>query len=156
MKRGLIVLVCVLLAGFAGFWLMRSQKAPRHHGTIIDSMPELAWVKTDLKLTDAQFGKVSDLHAAYRPKCADMCRSLAEAHEAIEALAEKDRRMTPELEAAIRRHAAVHAACQQAMLEHLYQTAALLDPGQATRYLEVMVPEALESAHGKSGTPETH
>ena len=155
MKRGFIVVVSVILIGLAGFWVVRSQKAARHQGgPIIDSMPELTWVRNELKLDDAQFEKVGALHRAYRPKCADMCRRLSLAHEKVETLAEAGNGMTPELEVAIKEHAQVHAECQRAMLEHLYQTAELLHPSQAARYLEIMVPEAIDSTHPASGAKE--
>jgi hypothetical protein len=82
-----------------------------------------------------------------------MCRRIAEAHSRLESLSRTARGMTPELEAAIRDHARVHAECQQRMLEHLYQTAKLFDDQQAARYLETMVHHALDSASGGTTCP---
>ena len=31
---------------------------------LLDSIPELAWLRVDLKLSDAQFAKASELHVA--------------------------------------------------------------------------------------------
>lgn len=158
MKRGLILVLAVLLAGFAGFSITRYQKVASQHGdgVLLDAMPELSWVKSELKLTDGQFEKVSALHVAYRPKCEEMCHSLSRAHRKVGELAAANGVMTPELEAAIREHAEVHAACQRAMLEHLYQTAALLEPAQGSRYLGIMIPQALDSANGAPGEPAHH
>lgn len=127
MKKGLLFLVLALAAGFAAFCLTRSHQQSVHNGLLMDSMPELAWLRTELKLTDDQFAKASALHAVYRPVCATMCRNIAEAHEKLETLARSGRGMTPELDAAIRDHARVHAECQRKMLEHLYETANLFD-----------------------------
>lgn len=144
MKKAFLILTAALLAGVMAFCLMHSQKSTQAKGILVDSMPELAWVRSELQLTDAQFAKVSELHAAYRPKCVEMCRRNAESHERLEKLAEKDRKLTPELEATIREHATIRAECQQAMLRHLYETAAALDEKQAARYLDTMIPYALD------------
>lgn len=152
MRKGLIILAVAALAGVMAFCLMRSHKLAAVRGPMLDSMPELAWLRTELKLTDEQFTKVSRLHVAYRPECMEMCRDISEAHEKTEGLtAVKVREMTPELEAAIREHALIHADCQQAMLKHLYETAAVLDDTQASRYLETMLPYALDFSLSESG-----
>ncbi len=151
MKKGIIFLITAILAGVLAFCLMRSHKMAAIRGSLLDSMPELAWVRTELKLTDEQFAKVSELHAAYRPKCVEMCGRISEAHEKIEGLAKKDRKLTPELEEAIREHARIHVECQQAMLKHIYETSAVLSGNQASRYLETMLPYALDFTHSESG-----
>ena len=145
MKRGFAILVLALAAGIVAYCVTRSQQQPLRQEVLLDSMPELAWLRSELKLSDTQFAKACELHAAYRPKCAAMCQRIAEAQAKLEALASGGRGMSPELEAAIGEHARVHAECQQRMLEHLYQTAALFDEKQAARYLETMVPHALDS-----------
>lgn len=146
MQKGLLILVLALVAGIAAFSVTRSHRQAAHKEVLLDSLPELAWLRAELKLSDAQFAKASALHVAYRPTCAEMCRNIADAHAKLENLAQGGRGMTSELEAAIRNHARVHAECQQKMLGHLYQTASLFDDRQAARFLETMIPHALDSA----------
>jgi chromosome segregation ATPase len=119
-------------------------------------MPELAWLRKELKLTDEQFAKVSELHAAYRPKCEEMCQQISLAHEKLEEAARAAREMSPELQAALREHAETHARCQQAMLKHIYETAEVLDKGQASRYLEMTLPFALDSTASGSEPGNLH
>ncbi len=145
MKRGLLFLLLALAAGIAAFCIARSHRQSPASGVLLDTMPELAWLRTELKLTDDQFTKAGELHVAYRPVCAEMCRHISEAHEKLETISRSARGMTPELDAAIKEHARVHAECQRKMLEHLYQTAVLFDEKQATNYLETMIPHALDS-----------
>lgn len=145
MKKGLLMLLIALVAGAAAFWVMRSRQPHDHQTVLLDSMPELAWLRGELNLSDDQFAQASALHAAYRPECALMCRRIAETRTRMEALAQGTRAMTPELAEAIREHALVRAECQQKMLGHLYQTARLLNDRQAARYLEKVLPHALES-----------
>ncbi len=145
MKKGLIILMCALVAGAGTFWVTRCHQQAARQEVLLDAMPELAWLRGELHLSDAQFAQASALHTAYRPQCAIMCCRIAEARARLEAIAQGARGMTPELTDAIREHARVRAECQQKMLDHLYQTAALLDDSQAARYLAKVLPQALES-----------
>lgn len=154
MNRAFFTILLALAAGILAFSLMRSHKLASREDVLLDAMPELTWLKTELKATDAQFAKVTELHLAYRPKCVEMCRRITDAHAKVDALARANRGMTPELDAALREHAATHAECQQAMLEHIYRTAALLDPGQASRYIETVLPIALELTRSAPSRPE--
>jgi Spy/CpxP family protein refolding chaperone len=145
MKKALIILALALAAGYCTFAFVRSSKetVPAGHAggaSLLEAMPELSWLRQELKLTDLQFKKVSALHSAYRPKCIEMCDRIVEAHERLERIADDAKGVTPELEAAISDHARIHTECQTEMLKHLYQTAALLDEEQAKLYLDTMLP----------------
>ena len=154
MKKAVLILAVSIVAGAMAFCLMRSHQIAKHQGALVDSMPELTWVRTELKLNDEQFARVSKLHSDYRPKCMKMCGEIAAAREKMTALASRNRQMSPELETAIREYAVTRAECQQAMLNHIYQTAALLDKDQASRYLETTLPYALDTA--ESGDAHSH
>ncbi|MES2476893.1 MAG: hypothetical protein V4689_15320 [Verrucomicrobiota bacterium] len=149
--KALYVLMAILAAGVLAFCLMRSHRMPSRGDALVDSMPELGWVRSELKLTDEQFKQVAQLHVDYRPKCVKMCHRISQAHERIEELAKTGRGMTPELDAALREHAAIHLECQQTMLSHIYQTAALLDDRQSAKYLDTMLPYALDFTHSETG-----
>jgi len=153
MKKALIILALALVTGYCTFTFMRSIKEsePAEHAgaSLLETMPELNWMRQELKLTDLQFKKVSELHSAYRPKCVEMCNRIAEAHGRLERIADEAKGVSPELEAAISDHARIHTECQTAMLEHLYQTAALLDEEQAKLYLDTMLPYALDFSHSE-------
>ncbi len=151
MKKGLIFLGIILMAGVASFCLMRSHKMAERQALLRDCLPELAWVRTELKLTDGQLEKVTALHTAYLPKCTEMCRRIAAAGEKVSVAAKGSREMSPELGAAIREHSETRSQCQQEMIRHIYETAAILDKDQASRYLEAMLPFALECDPSKSG-----
>ena len=151
MKRGLILMALAITAGVVAFCFTRSHQMAERRELRLDAMPELAWVRTDLKLTDEQFAKVSELHVAYRPRCVDMCRRISKAHDKVEAAAHGGGTMTHELETAIREHAETQVECQRAMLKHIYETAAVLDKDQASRYLETMLPFALDFAPVEAG-----
>lgn len=156
MKKPFLIILLLLLAGAAAFCLTHSFRTAEPKAALLNKMPELAWVRSELKLTDEQFAKVSELHAAYRPKCEEMCRRILEAHRKLDSLAAKDSVVTEEMRAAIREHANIHAECQEAMLKHLYQTADLLDSQQAAKYLETMLPYALDFSHSEPQSIHRH
>ncbi len=157
MKKALVVLLMALVAGLAAFCVMRSyQQKKSHSGVMLDAMPELAWLRTELHLSEQQFAEVSRLHAAYRPKCEEMCMEIAKARHELEAATLRNRGMNAEVEAAIRKHADTRAKCRQEMLRHMYETAALLDADQAARYLQTMLPFAMDDAGAGAGDHESH
>jgi len=156
MKKNLIILTVSILSGVAAFSLMRSDKAAAASGALLGPTPEPGRVRKDLGLTEEQFAKVSELHAAYRPKCLDLCRHISDAHAKLASLTRRDRDVTPELEAAIREHADVHARCQQAMLKHIYETAATLDEKRAARYLDTMLPFTLDFTPSEPEAGHSH
>ncbi len=156
MKKGLLILVLALAVSVAAYFVARTHQQARHNAVLLDSMPELAWLRSELNLSDRQFEKVSELHVAYRPHCAEMCRRISEAQTKFESLARDNRDMTPELDQAIQEHARVRAECRRHMLEHLYQTAAVMDARQASRYLKIVLPAAFDAPAYGTGSPSHH
>lgn len=150
-KVGAVILLIALMAGFCVFIAVRSHKSPSAHGALIDDLPELEWCRTELNLSTEQFEKVRELHVAYRPECEEMCDRIRDTHIRLEEASQGAEGVTPELKAAIADHARIHAECQEAMLEHLYETAAVLDENQAERYLKMMLPFALDFSHSEPG-----
>lgn len=160
MKRGLWIVGAALLAGILGFVIVRQQycrtmskKAASHEDN--SRLPELEWFRNELKLSDEQFSKVSELHVAYRPTCEDLCMRIMASHKKIKAYVDGGKQVTPELKAALQEHAALHVECQTAMLTHLYQTSACMSQDQAKHYLDAMLPQviemAMEPSHMSSG-----
>ncbi|MGD7653730.1 MAG: hypothetical protein ACQCXQ_10975 [Verrucomicrobiales bacterium] len=144
MKRGLFMLGVALLSGFLAFWFTRQHQRAEQAGILLDAMPELAWMKSELGLNDSQFSKASELHAAYRPVCVEMCAAIDRSRSRLLELAVAQRELTPALQDAIAEHARVMADCKRRMLAHLYETAALMDDDQAADYLETVLPLAFE------------
>jgi hypothetical protein len=143
MKKSLAILILALLAGFAAFGITRKHCATSNGNTLLDHLPELAWLKTELTLSDTQFSKVAELHDAYRPVCEEMCRRIDESRAHLEAVALKNRSTDTELQQAIADYERVRGECKMKMLEHLYQTAALMNEEQAGRHLKTVLPAAL-------------
>lgn len=155
MKRGLLILITALLVGTVGYFVTRQQccctisdSAAAHDGGSM--LPELEWLHHELKLTDEQFAKVKEKHLTYRPTCEALCMKVAASHKKVQALAQAGNIDTPDIEAALQEQAAVHVECQKAMLKHLHETASVMSPEQAKRYLDTMLPQVIGADAGHS------
>jgi hypothetical protein len=156
MNRLLVALGLSLLAGVLAFFAMRSHALKdRSNALLVDQQPELAWLKSELQLKDAEISKVRAMHLEYRPKCLEMCKRIAQARMNLQAVSQSERAWTPALERAILEHAKVQADCKREMLKHLYDTAAVLRPEKAERFLQATLPAALGGYHG-DGTDSCH
>lgn len=158
MKRGLIILILAVTVSAAAFVITRNQCqcAVKNNATMHDGdtlLPELEWLHHELNLDDAQFLKVKSLHLAYRPICEALCMKVMASQKKLGRLASQGNLATPELEAALQEQAAVRVECQQAMLKHLKETAAVMSPEQAQQYLDTMLPQVLgtEAEHLSHG-----
>lgn len=149
--KALFILIGILTSGVLAFCLMRNLRMPSRGDVLLHRMPELEWVRSELKLTDEQLKKVAQLHMDYQPECERLCNRISQAHEQIEELAKAGRGMTPELDAALRERSAVHLECQRTMLGHIYRTASLLDERQSAQYLDSVLPYALDYKHSETG-----
>jgi hypothetical protein len=132
-----------LVAGLLAYGVTRKHCATSNGNTLLDQLPELAWLRTELSLSDAQFTEIAERHAAYRPVCEEMCRRIEESRSRLESIALKNRATDTELRQAISDYERVRGECKMKMLEHLYQTAALMNEEQAGRYLKTVLPAAL-------------
>lgn len=148
MKKPIVILIVALIAGFAAFGITRRHSAATKGDTLLDQLPELAWLRTELALSDSQFSKVAELHASYRPVCGEMCERIGKSRARLEAAALKNRTTGSELQQAVADYESVRSDCKMRMLDHLYQTAALMNEEQAGRYLKMVLPAALDTSGG--------
>lgn len=161
MKRGLWIVAAALLAGILGFilaqqkycWGVNPPTASRDGHT---QLPELEWLHRELKLTDQQFAKVSELHLSYRPTCEALCMRVMALHHKVKTLVDAGTQVSPELKVALEEHAMLHVECQTAMLTHLYRTAECMSPEQGKQYLNAMLPQVIEMAMEPESTPHRH
>jgi hypothetical protein len=144
MKRRLLILAGLLAAALVAYgvshWLLM-RRAPQEHHIAGDP---LEWMQQEFRLDDATFAKVKALHTAYAPTCADLCLAIAQANTRVRDLTAQSRSMTPELADAIREAQLRQADCRTAMLRHIYETAALLPPETAPRYLTAVTGRLCE------------
>ena len=110
--------------------------------------PELAWLKEEFNLSDAEFKRVSELHAAYLPQCAEMCRQINAQNQRLKELLAATNQVTPEIEAAIMESSKLRGECQRNMLKHFYEVSRTMPPEQGRRYLAWVQEKTFLSDYG--------
>ena len=148
MKRGLVILLAAVALGVGMFygsrWMLSCNcevtgVVPTEHGSLL---PELEWLRHSLDLTDSQFEKVKALHLAYQPTCEELCLRVHRSNEVLLAASTKSRAVEGGVAEHLRERANLAVECQQAMLQHVYETAACMQPEQAEKYLHLVLPPA--------------
>ena len=119
------------------------------------SHPELAWLKHEYHLTDAQFAQVAQLHDAYRPKCAEMCRRIDDQNAKVQQLLASTNTVTPEIKQALTKAAQLRVECQSAMMQHFYEVSRAMPPEQGKRYLSWVQQDTLLPGRMVPTSPST-
>lgn len=135
MKKSGIILVVGLLActaAFAGFYYFGTITC---RGLMREPQPELAWLKKEFHLSDAEFARVSQLHAAYLPQCRERCRLIQQQDEKLQQLLAQAQTVTPEIQTLLAERAKMRGDCEAEMLKHFLAVSRTMPPEQGRRYL---------------------
>ena len=111
--------------------------------------PEVAWLKHEFDITDAEFKRISDLHAAYLPQCKEMCAKIDRENTRLSALLSNSTNVTKEIEQTLDSTARLRAECQTMMLNHFFEVSKAMSPDQGKRYL-AWVQEKTINPHSMS------
>jgi hypothetical protein len=148
MRRTLLILIAGLLLAVGGFCAIYFAKVSSKPRLPANTAPELAWLKTEFKLGDAEFNRIAALHSAYYPECQEMCRRIAQKNTELKTLLSKATTVTPEIEKALAEAAQMRAHCQKLMLNHFYEVAQAMPAPQRDRYLSWVQDHTLFFNHG--------
>ena len=150
MKRGIFILLTAVAVGLCTFFCAhrilspttsdQATSMPKENGSLL---PELNWLRQWLRLDEEQMQKVKNLHLAYLPKCEVLCQRVCLSNEHILALTAQSTSVDTRMRSAMDERAKLAVECQQALLQHVFQTAACLRPDQSRKYLDLMVPYTL-------------
>lgn len=133
--RILIAVVALALAAYASSYLALTH---RHRNIEKSPAPELAWLKTEYRLSDEQFTRVCELHLRYQPHCQEMCDRIRQRNAVLARLIASTNTVTPEIERVLKETAQLRQDCQKMMLEHFFAVSRAMPPEQARRYLSEM------------------
>jgi hypothetical protein len=133
-KAGLILFAGLLLstAAFSGFYYLGTSS---WRALMSEPQPELAWLKKEFKLSDEEFARISKLHEAYLPECAERCKRIAEQDQQLQALISDATNMTPQIQNLLTERAKTRADCEAEMLKHFLAVSRTMTPEQGRRYL---------------------
>ena len=153
MRRSLFMLAAVVIVAggvFAAghFAASRMRVAQAHH-----QPDELAWLRTEFDLSEAELTKVRTLHEAYRPECDRMCARIAAANRELASVLAASTTVTPAVQEKLAAVATLRAECQAQMLRHFYEVSRSIPSDQGRRYLQVMTQKTCLPDYGMAQTP---
>jgi hypothetical protein len=135
MKKGVFILLLGLAVAAAAYGCVFFVCTSSARHLERSSEPELAWLKAEFNLSDSEFQRISELHAAYLPQCAEMCRQVEAQNQRLKALLAATNQMTAEIASAVAESARLRGQCQRNMLAHFYDVSRTMPPDQGRRYL---------------------
>lgn len=158
-KAALILILGVLLsaAAFAGFYYFGTASC---RAMMNEPQPELAWLKKEFKLSDADYSRIVKLHEAYLPQCAQRCTRIAELNAKLGQLLSKSSTVTPEIQAVLADRAKMRADCEAEMLNHFIAVSRMMPSEQGQRYLQwveqqtFLNGQAMEQRHQSASPSE--
>ena len=143
MKKTWLILLAGLLVGVTAYACIYLQATSAQRSLEQNPRPELAWIQKEYQLTDPQFAQVAQLHDAYHPKCAEMCRRIDDQNAKIQQLLAATNAVTPEIKQALADAAQLRVECESAMMQHFYEVSRVMPPVQGKRYLAWVQQETL-------------
>ncbi len=148
MKKAVLILLLGLVAAAAAYGSMYFLCTAPARGLEQNTQPELAWLKEEFHLSDAEYNRIAALHAAYLPQCAELCRRVDAQNQRIRTLLAATNQMTPDIELAIAQATALRGECQRNMLKHFYDVSRTMPPEEGRRYLAWVQERTFASGEG--------
>ena len=147
MKRAVCIALSGLVLGLTACCAIYLAATAPHRALLHSKEPELAWLRQEFHLSEAEFARVSRLHAAYLPECAERCRRINAKNAELKAMLVKRPTPTLEIEKALTEAAQLRLECQKSMLKHFVAVSQTMPPEQGQRYLAWVQEKTLLSAH---------
>ena len=138
MNRSLIVILgaLALCAGlFFGSYALCRQIC---HTSMSRPTDSLDWLRQEFHLTDAEMVRVRGLHEGYLPKCAAMCKLIADKKQEIAVSLTGATNVTELTQRQLGELASLRAQCQSQMIQHFLEVSQAMPPDQGKRYFAEM------------------
>jgi heavy-metal resistance protein len=135
MKRPWVILLAGVAAALLGYFAFYFAGTAQCHAIARESEPELAWLKKEFHLNDAEFARISQMHASYLSGCMERCRLIDEKNQQLKGLLAATNTVTPEIDQLLSEAAKLRAECHKQMLQHFYEVSRTMPPEQGRRYL---------------------
>jgi len=138
MNRSLVIVLAALVLGVALFGgsYFAGQRACVM--TLDNPADDLAWLRTEFHLRDAEMARIRELHEGYKPRCAEMCAKIAAKKAELAALLNGATNVSPAAAQKLAEVAELRAQCQAQMLKHFAEVSHTMPPEQGRRYLAEM------------------
>ena len=140
-------LILAVLA-YGGGYVLGTAK---HRAMLRSDSPELAWLREEFNLSDAEFKRISGLHDAYLPDCAERCAKIDAKNNELRDVLAAAGAVTPEVQKKLAEAAALRLECQTAMLQHFVAVSKAMPPEQGKRYLAWIEQRTFMPEHRMAG-----
>ena len=138
MRRPLLILLAMLLAGAAVFFSGQRLAAHWCANHMTRPTDDLAWLRLEFRLSDAELARVRQLHDGYLPRCRDFCERIDVRKRELQAVLASGTNAAAALEQTLIEVGTLRAQCQAAMLQHFRDVSQVMPPEQGRRYLAEM------------------
>ena len=156
MKRAAIIFVLGLLAAMAGYCALYFRGTKQHRAMLESPAPELAWLKKEFQLGDAEFERIARLHDGYMPRCAELCRRIAEKNSELQQLVTGTNVDAGTVEQKLKEAGDLRVQCQQNMFNHFLEVSRQMPPEQGRRYLQWVQQRTLTPEHDMAQRHSEH
>ena len=136
MKRVILTLLVILLAGVAAFFITRR--------CLVPATPS-SWICREYGLPASEEERLRDLERSYGSRCGSFCDAMCDANARLETLALGSGSITPEIRTAVAETDRIRTETRLAMLDHFYAVAAQQPPGKRRDYLLKVLPLVIDS-----------
>src|SRR5437867_12141513 len=101
MKRFWLIALAGVALAVAGYCFVYANQTAKVREMEQCASPDLAWLKMEYHLSDAEFKRVSALHEVYLPGCMERCRKIDAKNAELEKLIAASANVTPQIESAL-------------------------------------------------------
>jgi len=141
------------VVGYAGAYFIVT--APQR-SLLQGEKPELAWLKDEFNVNDAELGRISQLHDAYMPDCAEMCRDIDAVNTELKGLVARSGVLTPEIEERLLEAARLQVECRKRMIVYFFEVSRSMPSEQGERFLVTMCEGTFLPSHQMAGAIDTN
>jgi hypothetical protein len=139
MKRTILALVLGLVAGISAYSLYFRLNEPARTDTLEG---QLAWMKSELQLTDSQFARIRELHRASHPQLQAMAAQVSQMQVEF-AEFEKTRRTSDRVDFVefarfVETRRSLNQACLDSTRRLVLASAEVMNPTQREQYLQLV------------------
>ncbi|HEX2851675.1 MAG TPA: periplasmic heavy metal sensor [Opitutaceae bacterium] len=147
----LTLVVVLAAAGIAGVLCYRMGSEPELRAAEREGDP-MRWLRAEFHLKDEQYARVAQLHQSYGTVCAEHCRQIQEATDALTTLKASKSADAAKLAASEQRVRELRAVCERSIEEHVREVAGCMSSKESERYLAMVLPRISSFDH--SGPPD--
>lgn len=138
MRRSLLILVAMLLAATALFFAGQRITAHWRMRHMAQTADDLAWLRMEYKLNDAEMNRIRGLHDGYRVVCSNYCARIDAQKQELQTALDAGTNTQKTVDARLAEIGQLRAQCQAAMLLHFREVSQVMPPEQGHRYMAEM------------------